>query len=1094
MKSAFMLFAIGTLLVSCAKKKDYDAIYKESTFSKDLLSSDPNDPYVYVPSVENTPMNVTASRPYWIGEQKLVVFKFKENNLEVLEIPSDKRFVQNENNFSPVFNLAISHKDFRCAEDQYGDCSNKEEEVDDAAWQSKRFFKADFANLTVLETNSLPEQLTNLFQKCFSDLGSEVKSLKIDQDSLNVTVQRTIKAGIDCADVSSFDDLRNLTFNVNYHYSFVKLSKIASQNYKAVDYPFEDQNTFGFFTTTQKKLSADNRTTIDSEITYLNRWNPERKEIVYYLNDAFYEEGMETIKAATERGVNAVNSSFTRAGVDLKIRLADGRGVSIGDLRNNFLVLVKDPQASGLIGYGPSIANPLTGEILKGQTVMYYGTIRKFIQDTYEELVAEQTEKAEKAASEAAALATEAVANGQVRAGVEQEMERANNLSKELSTKLLSQFNVSDTAHTHHSSPVRDINENVVSSKLVSKLKGEIFSHDRVLKHHSIEDMVEEYSRNNMYHESMVNWHGALESAIGAGELNLAGAKPWSELSEEDKDKIINKILPYVWIPTLVHELGHNLGLRHNFNGSEDKANYYSKDEGGKLGLEREVTYSSVMDYAYSSLNQLPIMGKYDIAALAFGYNREVATKDGKIIKMPKATLEEMKKDGSLKDLHDFKFCTDEHVAVNPSCKRFDEGSTLSEIAQHHVKAYKKNFDKRMKRNNRLRFTGVDDGTHYLSVRNTFQGLRLFFEIFDRIKGLYPSLPAEQWESIPFLKDLKAATKIAADFYLEVLKTPDVHCAIINKSTSKIAGVVPLKSITQDAISCFDDENIAINKERFGVIGQTGMHLNHARGPHMRSDLKADPSQLEVRGLWMDKVLAMEFLTKRDLGISTFDDYRSSFLDHAEFKNEILSTYLDLMTDQVTLKTEIELANGQKMPIEHTFDVEETHVVRRSFSSSLNRHLGITLPTIDLREIFHPQVMNNLMTSDDKTQTLGLLNNLTVYRVTPTVWLDTRNGEEEVEITDGQNRVSSRFFAYRNNTLAKSLIKQRNLRKKLEKLDRQKIIEILLARTRDTPAPAEISEELKPVYNADVADLEAFLMGRLPEDSYLHKILTIMSK
>ena len=51
-------------------------------------------------------------------------------------------------------------------------------------------------------------------------------------------------------------------------------------------------------------------------------------------------------------------------------------------------------------------------------------------------------------------------------------------------------------------------------------------------------------------------------------------SKPWEELSDKQKEAVITIILPEIWVPTLIHELGHNLGLRHNFAASEDKENF----------------------------------------------------------------------------------------------------------------------------------------------------------------------------------------------------------------------------------------------------------------------------------------------------------------------------------------------------------------------------------------------------------------------------------------------------------------------------------------------------------------------------------------
>ncbi len=1100
MKTSASLFLLGLLLVGCAKEKKYKEVYKENNFDKSLLSSDPNDPYVYVPSVENTPMNVTASRSYWVGEQKLVIFKFAEAQLEVLEIPSDKRFAANENNYSPVFKLPVSYKDYRCEKDEFNECKNKEEEVQDTSWDNKRFFNADFSKLTVLETNSLPEQLSNLFEKCFEDKGSVVKYLQMDSGSVNITVEKTITAGINCADLETLDDLRNITFKVNYHYSFVKLSQLAAQNYEPVNYPNADQNQFGFFTTTRKKLTADNLTTLDSDVTYLNRWNPNRGELVYHLNSEFYDEGMESVLAATYKAVDTINSSFKSAKVNLHITLADGRSKKMGDLRNNFLILVKDPQASGVIGYGPSIANPLTGEILKAQTVMYYGSIKKGIQDAYEELVSEARQRASNAETQAAELAAQVVKDGQLVTQAAAEMAEVQSADKDMQKHLLNLFNikeVKDVVHTRINVPISNLNRN----NLAVKLKSEIFSHARILKHHTIEDEVEEMSRHNMYHESMVNWNDAVGSAFTDGVIDLSTAQPWNSLSDSEKDVLIQKLMPYVWIPTLVHELGHNLGLRHNFNGSEDKMNYYSAEERASLGIERDITYSSVMDYAYSSLNQLSVMGKYDIAALRFGYNREIELKDGKIHQLTK-TLEEHKqeslairrKDPKIKEeatffgqLKEFQYCTDEHAAVNAGCNRFDEGSSLTAMAEHYIKSYKKYYEKRNRRNNRLNFTGGNDASYYSSIKNTFEGLRLFFESYDRIKGAYPSLTDADWESMEFLKDLKSATKMAADFYVDILKTPSVHCAVMNLKTDELEAILPIEDLSSDAISCFDEDSMGFDKTKYAVFGEIGKHINHARGPYLRGDIKADPSQLDIRGIWIDKVLAMKYLTMRELGSSTFDDYRSNFLDYSEFQAPILETFLSLMSDKIDSSAEITLATGKTVPFKQTYKVAASHDIKKSFSTTLNKVLGITKPSTDIRELVFPLVTRSLMTADDETTTQELLQKFQVVRVDPTTFVNTSS------VAAYTNIKGMMFAAMHGNVLAKHLMNQRNVRVKLETFKRDKLIDIFNARV-ENKVPTEIPVDQKELYEIDMPIFRSYLAGELPADLLMQKLFTIMSR
>lgn len=89
----------------------------------------------------------------------------------------------------------------------------------------------------------------------------------------------------------------------------------------------------------------------------------------------------------------------------------------------------------------------------------------------------------------------------------------------------------------------------------------------------------------------------------------------------------------------LVHEVGHNLGLRHNFEASADLPHFQDFD--GALA-----TATSTMDYVVG----MTIPGSYDADAMRHGYG-----------------------DGALVDT--YRFCTDEDVNVVGACARWDFGS-----------------------------------------------------------------------------------------------------------------------------------------------------------------------------------------------------------------------------------------------------------------------------------------------------------------------------------------------------------------------------------------------------------------------------------
>ena len=116
------------------------------------------------------------------------------------------------------------------------------------------------------------------------------------------------------------------------------------------------------------------------------------------------------------------------------------------------------------------------------------------------------------------------------------------------------------------------------------------------------------------------------------------------ELADEDTDDIYNEIREAIYIAVLAHEVGHAVGLMHNFSGTEDAVNYFDeyweiRDQGGgpvQPRVEEPITdeeiddkiyhhaYSSVMDYTGRMTLDGLGLGKYDRAAIMYGYAGKV--------------------------------------------------------------------------------------------------------------------------------------------------------------------------------------------------------------------------------------------------------------------------------------------------------------------------------------------------------------------------------------------------------------------------------------------------------------------------------------
>lgn len=62
----------------------------------------------------------------------------------------------------------------------------------------------------------------------------------------------------------------------------------------------------------------------------------------------------------------------------------------------------------------------------------------------------------------------------------------------------------------------------------------------------------------------------------------------------------------------------------------------------------------------------------------------------------------------------------------------------------------------------------------------------------------------------------------------------------------------------------------------------------------------------------------------------------------------------------------------------------------------------------------------------------------------------------------------------------------------LEKFERAKILEVYFSRL-DGRVPDEIPADSHELYEVDLKDIKAFLLGQHPQDTLLHKIFRIMS-
>lgn len=225
-----------------------------------------------------------------------------------------------------------------------------------------------------------------------------------------------------------------------------------------------------------------------------------------------------------------------------------------------------------------------------------------------------------------------------------------------------------------------------------------------------------------------------------AAELDNGLVGLAKELKDLPRDVRRTTLRERIFKAVMLHEVGHNVGLRHNFEASYDALNYnrtfwelettHGSNETAKLDAKQpEYKYSSIMDYHGKVNADFQGLGLYDKAAIKFGYGQLLEKFDsnagnaGKALrdwrfsndyrKLPQHIgsvqamydrsdvrwdwmNEENRKESTLTTLLadevPYLFCSDEYAGLTPTCKRFDFGANQREQMASNYIRYKNYF------------------------------------------------------------------------------------------------------------------------------------------------------------------------------------------------------------------------------------------------------------------------------------------------------------------------------------------------------------------------------------------------------------------
>jgi hypothetical protein len=787
-------------------------------------------------------------------------FEFSENALAGYKL-HDK--LNTSGTKTPVVRYAADLFDVERQKNGYGDRTNVITENRDRPWEQRRSARVRFDNNQVngyfnnfLGINNL---YSNEFVVSSSSLVGEVNTstpglIYFDTEEILTPNARAGNFG------AGETRLEPTTVTIRHAFLRVDQRKAPAKEYSQYDF-----RRFGLFLVDQYGLDENQRPTDDTLKHYARIFDiSEDKQIVFALSPNFPQKYRDEAHAV----IDSWNKAFKAAtGRDNVMVLKENTGEHFGDPRTNMIVYFDQRNIAAPLGYGPTTSDPLTGESISAKSYLYGDSIRwvKSVAGDYFDLVTGE-KGLEEFMNEGANGPIPSIGEPKPETGVVGlNLSQANALIPKQSSQGLSAL-AKQGQRSNYSATVSRLSAGG-NAQIADMLKSEFGK--SLSKIGAKQAMLAARDHSAHAHDSN---HGCLYQA---DERIIAASKIVSIFARKGltKEQVMDRVESSTVYTTLLHEVGHNLGLRHNFQGSFDEMNFHPryfelKDAIASAApgeeVESEDDYiekyrtSSIMDYNDMFEANHVDASPYDVAAIKYAYGDKIEIVDEEASQVAgKLVTKDMKRSEYLKlvatvqsqvpdrsrleiefeidrvlGVRPYLFCTDEHVENDPTCRRHDAGTTMAEITQNLIADYDVGYVLSGFRRNRRDFTGSSAS---VISRYVFPVRQLLDEyVYGIITGSMPeSGPAGQ-------DDYLQALNLGLGFFAKILNTPE-------------PGAYKL------------DPETGIFVEGGAADGEPSLTIDNRVGKYLKPTFQIVGSQERVmrRGIELDKAAVLMALSMR---------------------------------------------------------------------------------------------------------------------------------------------------------------------------------------------------------------------------------------